>query len=199
MKKVLKMMFITIALSMLISCAGNKINFKVENDYIGKSLNSKKLVVRSFLNEIELRDTGKNPYKDKTELDLQNALKENIKLSSTFEDVRLENLDKNSFEKKILDLTNKQMEISVPSSSLNIDDSDFVLFIEDYQLYHVLNPTNNMVATYHEVEFLIWDNQMNSIVSYGVLDFPNSKFDKSVSTLVKLIFDNSPFKVSEVR
>ena len=198
MKKAFKATFIIFTLVILFSCAGTKTISVLTIDYLGKSLEAENLIVRSFFNEVVFKYGDAIPYKEKTELDFLNVFSESVKLHSTFDNVFVENIDTSSFDKKILELpNNKQVEISVPTTSLKIDKSGYILFIEDYNIYYMDNPTNNMTYKYHNMEFLVWDNNNGSIVSYGVLDFSCTKFNTTFSTLIKLIFENSPFQLVE--
>ena len=196
MKRLLKINLLIVFFILLASCASHrKISVIVKDEYVNKSFNSKDLVVCSFIDDIEVKDKiGTNPYKGKSEADLQTVFTEKIKKYTTFSSTRFESIDRSTFKKINLLFENEEVFYSIPTSSLNLENCDFVLFIENYEMTHV-RQSEGVVWPLHKINYFIWDNNENVVVLNGAIEFSDLKFGFTVSHLIKIIFQNSPFKI----
>jgi len=218
------LLFIYVAI-IFISCTTNLI--KITPEYQSKLIDAEKLFIR-FIPEqpvIEVNDdlisslgTG-----SKNEIYLSYFEKEFpkfVKQHSAFQQVTISSKEYQFDEREFFINSKDKILVKIPLHSKNKmltnDDTGYTIFFEDIKIHHKRDDGDLSIPTdsgiifiggddpliIHVGKFLIWDNNLNKVVSYGKIDVRTKVKRNQVeetwadafNALSKHLFSNSPFQ-----
>ena len=221
MKKYLLFFFILI-ISM--SCS-NKI-MKVTPDYQSKFIDAENLFV-CFVPEQPIIEISDNLISSlgtgsKNEIYLSyfgKSFQKFVKQNSTFKQVMVSSKNYQFNEKEFFVNSKEKMLFKIPLFSKNdikTDDTGYTLFLEDIKIHHKKGDDDSIMPSNYGVffiggddpliiqqgKFLIWDNSLNKVVSYGKIEIKTKVKRKQVeetwanvnSTLSEYLFSSGPFQ-----
>jgi hypothetical protein len=211
-------------LIIFISCTKNLI--KITPEYHNKFIDAEKLYIQFVPEQPEIEINNNlisslgSGSKNETYLSyFEKNFQKFVKQNAIFQQVVISS-EEYQFEKKELFInTTDKIVLKIPLLSKNekkTDDSGYTLLLEDIKISHKKGESDRTIPIQGDIifingddpiiiqlgKFVIWDNYLNKVVSYGIIDLRTKVKRNQVEetwadafhALSKHLFSNSPFQ-----